>query len=115
MHAFDILGDPVRRRIVELLADGEQSSGDIVDVIAGEFGITQPAVSHQQKVLRENEFATVRPEAQRRIYALNPEPLAGIDDWLAPFRRYWDHKLDALAAEIARGKNAGESGKIPTG
>ena len=97
---------------MELLAEGEQSSGDIVRVIAKEFGITQPAVSHQLKVLRQNGFATVRPEAQRRIYILNPDPLADIEKWLEPFRRVWDHKLDALATEVARGKKAqkGQSG-----
>lgn len=104
MHAFDILGDPVRRRILKLLTDGELSSGEIVDVIASEFGISQPAVSYQLKVLRESGFASVRPLAQRRIYSLNAEPLAEIERWLEPFRRFWDHKLEALATEVARGK-----------
>lgn len=109
MHALDILGDPVRRRIMELLATGEQSSGDIVSVIAREFGITQPAVSHQLKVLRQNGFATARPDAQRRIYTLNSEPLADIEKWLEPFRKFWDHKLGSLATEVARGKKTRRS------
>ena len=61
MHAFDVLGDPVRRRILELLADGEQSAGAVVGAISAEFGISQPAVSAHLKVLREAGFATVRP------------------------------------------------------
>ncbi len=106
MHALDILGDPVRRRIMELLATGEHSSGAVVSVIAEEFGITQPAVSHELKVLRENGFATVRREAQRRIYAVNPEPFDEVHKWLDPFQKFWDHKLDALATEVSRGKKA---------
>ncbi len=104
MHAFDILGDPVRRRILELLATGEHSSGDIVAVIAREFGITQSAVSQQLRVLRDAGFARVRPEGARRIYAVEPTRLREVDDWLDRFRAFWLPKLDALATEIARGK-----------
>ncbi|MFO7178651.1 MAG: metalloregulator ArsR/SmtB family transcription factor [Pseudomonadota bacterium] len=106
MHAFDVLGDPVRRRILELLAQGERSAGEVVDVICQEFGITQSAVSQQLKVLRENGFATVRAEGTRRLYAVNPDPLSEVDAWLSQFRHFWDPKLDALATEIARGKRA---------
>ena len=106
MHAFDILGDPVRRRILELLADGEHASGEVVEVISKEFGITQSAVSQQLKVLRDNGFATVRAEGARRIYVVNPEPLADVDEWLEPFRRFWEPRLEALGTEIARGKRA---------
>jgi DNA-binding transcriptional ArsR family regulator len=106
MHAFDILGDPVRRRILELLAEREHASGEVVEVIAREFGITQSAVSQQLKTLRSNGFATVRAEGTRRIYAVAPEPLAEIDTWLEQFRRFWGPKLDALATELARGKRA---------
>lgn len=104
MHAFDVLGDPVRRRILELLADGERSSGDVVEVIAAEFGISQAGVSQHLKVLRDNGFASVRPQGTRRVYALDTTPLQGIDDWLERFRVFWPHKLEALATEIARGK-----------
>ncbi|MFJ9376986.1 ArsR/SmtB family transcription factor [Streptomyces sp. NPDC101455] len=104
MHAFDVLGDPVRRRILELLAEGEQSAGAVSDVVRREFGITQPAVSQHLKVLRENGFATVRPDGTRRLYAVNSEPLRDIDAWLDRFRRYWNPHLDALATELARGK-----------
>ena len=106
MHAFDILGDPVRRRILELLAEGEHASGEVVDVISQEFGITQSAVSQQLKVLRESGFATVRAEGTRRVYAVEARPLAEVDAWLNRFRRFWDPRLQALATEIARGKRA---------
>jgi DNA-binding transcriptional ArsR family regulator len=106
MHAFDVLGDPVRRRILELLAEGECASGAIVDVIAAEFGISQPAVSQHLRVLRDSGFAHVRADAQRRLYSLDAAPLEQVEQWLDPFRRFWDHKLDALATEIARGKKA---------
>jgi DNA-binding transcriptional ArsR family regulator len=109
MHAFDILGDPVRRRILELLADGEQTSGNIVAVIQREFGITQPAVSQHLKVLRESGFAGVRPEGTRRIYSIEAAPLRQVDDWLERFRAFWEHKLEALATEIARGKKQRET------
>lgn len=104
MHAFDVLGDPVRRRILELLADGEMSAGDIGSVIEREFAITQPAVSQHLKVLRDNGFTSVRPEGQRRLYAVDGAALREVDEWLDGFRRFWTPRLDALATEIARGK-----------
>ena len=104
MHAFDVLGDPVRRRILELLADGEQTSGAVTEVIRAEFGITQPAVSQHLKVLRDGGFATVRPVGTRRLYAVDPEPLQEVDRWLDGFRSFWTPHLDALSTEIARGK-----------
>ena len=109
MHAFDILGDPVRRRILELLAGGAHASGDIVAVIQREFGITQPAVSQHLKVLRESGFTTVRAEGARRIYSIDGAPLREIDAWLERFRVFWEHRLEALATEIARGKKKRET------
>lgn len=106
MHAFDVLGDPVRRRILELLAEGEHTSGAIVAVIRAEFGISQAAVSQHLRVLRETGFATVRAEGPRRIYAVDAAPLREVDDWIGQFRKFWTHKLEALATEIARGKRA---------
>jgi len=106
MSAFDILGDPVRRRILELLAGGEHASGEVVEVISREFGITQSAVSQQLKVLRESGFATVRAEGTRRVYTVDPRPLAEVDTWLELFRRFWGPRLGALGTEIARGKRA---------
>ncbi len=104
MHAFDVLGDPVRRRILELLAEREHASGEVVEVIAAEFGISQAAVSQHLKVLRESGFAHVRPEGTRRVYRLDTTPLRDVDDWLERFRIFWTHKLSALATEVARGK-----------
>lgn len=102
--AFDVLADPVRRRILELLADGEQSAGAITGVVGEEFGISQPAISQHLRVLRENGFATVRPDGARRLYSVDPAPLREMDAWLDPFRQFWTNRLDALATEIARGK-----------
>jgi DNA-binding transcriptional ArsR family regulator len=104
VHAFDVLGDPVRRRILELLAGGELTAGAIAATIRAEFDISQPAVSQHLKVLRDNGFTSVRPDGQRRLYAVNGEALRDIDEWLAGFRRFWTPHLDALATEIARGK-----------
>ncbi len=106
VHAFDVLGDPVRRRILELLAGGELSAGAICEVIRDEFGISQPAVSAQLRVLREAGFASVRAEGTRRLYAVAPEPLREVDDWLDRFRAFWTPHLDALATEVARGRRA---------
>lgn len=94
----------MRRRILELLADGELTSGALSLVIQEEFGISQPAVSQHLKVLRDNGFATVRPEGNRRLYAVNHEPLRDVDVWLGHFRRFWAPHLDALATELARGR-----------
>lgn len=104
MHAFDILGDPVRRRILELLADGESSSGAVASVVQAEFGISQPAVSQHLKVLRESGFATVRAEGTRRLYAVDATPFQEVDAWLEHFRRFWGQRLDSLATELARSK-----------
>src|SRR4051812_947402 len=103
MHALDILGDPVRRRILEVLADGEQPAGHVTAVIQREFGISQPAVSHSLRVLRDNGFATVRKDGARRLYAVDPGPLQSVDEWLAPYKRFWNNRLDALGTELARG------------
>ena len=106
MHAFEILGDPVRRRIVELLGEGEQAAGEVGSTIQQEFGISQPAVSQHLRVLRENGFASVRSAGTRRLYAVDATPLQDVDRWLAPYRRFWEPRLDAIATEIARGKKA---------
>lgn len=104
MHAFDVLGDPVRRRILELIANGELPSGAIGDAVRAQFGITQPAVSQHLKVLRENGFATVRRDGTRRLYAMDTAGLQDVDVWLERFRRFWTPHLLALETEIARGK-----------
>ena len=104
MHAFDVLGDPVRRRILELLASGEHTSGEVVEVVGGEFGISQPAVSQHLRVLRDSGFATVRAAGTRRIYAVDPSGLREVDGWLEQFRGFWEQRLDALDTELARGR-----------
>jgi DNA-binding transcriptional ArsR family regulator len=106
VEAFDVLGDPVRRRILELLADGELTSGAVSEAIQAEFGISQPAVSQHLRVLRDSGFATVRPEGARRLYAVAPGSLREVDAWLDRFRRFWTPPLEALATEVARGKRA---------
>jgi DNA-binding transcriptional ArsR family regulator len=106
VHALDILGDPVRRRILELLADGERSAGDIGDDVQREFGISQPAVSQHLRVLRETGFATVRAAGTRRLYALDPEPIHEAAEWFTPFERFWRPHLDALGTELARSARA---------
>jgi DNA-binding transcriptional ArsR family regulator len=93
MHAFDVLGDPVRRRILELLASRELAAGEIVEAVHKQFGISQAAVSQHLKVLRENGFARMRAEGQRRLYSAEEKPLQHVDKWLGN-----------LTAEIARGK-----------
>ena len=105
MHAFDVLGDPVRRRILVLLADGEQTSGALSAVIQAEFGISQPAVSAHLRVLRESGFSTVRADGARRLYAVDTAPLREVEAWLGRFRRFWEQRLDALATEVARGQH----------
>ena len=106
MHAFDVLGDPVRRRIVELLAEGERTAGDLTERVQAEFGITQPAVSRHLRVLRDAGFATSEAQAQRRLYRLRPEPLAEVDAWLGRYRGLWSQALDALGTELHRGRRA---------
>ena len=117
MHAFDVLGDPVRRRILELLADGELTSGAVTSIVQAEYGITQPAVSQHLRVLRDSGFATVRPDGARRLYAVDSAPLQEVDMWLEPFRRFWEQRLDLLATELARGRRerrlAGRPTKTP--
>ena len=94
----------MRRRILELLAGGEMSAGAIGATIQGEFAITQPAVSQHLKVLRDNGFASVRPDGQRRLYAVDGSALRDVDEWLDGFRGFWTPHLAALGTEIARGK-----------
>jgi DNA-binding transcriptional ArsR family regulator/uncharacterized protein YndB with AHSA1/START domain len=102
VHAFDVLGDPVRRRILQLLADGERSAGTISDAVRDEFGISQPAVSQHLRVLRENGFASVRAEGARRLYAVAPAPLREVDTWLDQFRHVWDQPLGAIDRTVER-------------
>lgn len=103
MHALDVLGDPVRRRILELLADEDRTAGAIAATIGDEFGISQPAVSQHLRVLRERGFVVVRAKGRTRTYSVRLNALAEGAAW---FRRFQleQPNLDALATEIARGK-----------
>jgi DNA-binding transcriptional ArsR family regulator len=106
VHAWDALGDPVRRRTLELLAEGEQTSGAVCAVIQAEFGISQPAVSQHLRVLRTSGFVSVRAEGTRRLYALEAAPLREVDTWLERFRGFWEQRLDAYGTEPSRGGRA---------
>ncbi|MGY1690793.1 ArsR/SmtB family transcription factor [Geodermatophilus sp. SYSU D01105] len=114
MHAFDVLSDPVRRRILELLAEDERSAGAITAVVREEFGISQPGVSQHLRVLRDNGFAHVRAEGARRLYAVDAAPLREVDAWLDRFRRFWGQRLDALAVELARARRERRTGGSPS-
>lgn len=103
MHPFAVLGDPVRRRLVEVLAAGERSAGELVDVVGGEFAISQSAISQHLQVLRQQGFASVRSAGRRRVYALRTEPLREVQDWVAYYSTFWSSALDDLQAEVARG------------
>lgn len=104
MHAFEILADPVRRRILELLVDGELAAGEVAAVVQDEFGITQAAVSQHLRVLRESGFANVRVDGARRLYSVDASPMREVAEWIERFRSQWEQRLDALETEIARGK-----------
>ncbi|UPK74520.1 metalloregulator ArsR/SmtB family transcription factor [Nocardioidaceae bacterium SCSIO 66511] len=104
MDAFSVVGDPVRRRILELLAESELSSGAMCEAIQAEFKISQPAVSQHLKVLRDAGLASVRAVGAKRLYSIEVSALREIDTWLDRFRAVWEPRLDALATEVARGK-----------
>jgi len=95
---FDVLAEPVRRDILDLLRDRERSVGELVERLS----LSQPGVSKHLRVLREAGLVEVRPEAQRRWYHLRAEPLAEIDAWLDPYRRLWATRLDALERHLAK-------------
>jgi len=96
--AFEVVAEPSRRRILELLRADDRPVNDLVV----ELGLSQPAVSKHLRVLRDAGLVDVRRDAQRRIYRLVPEPLVEIDDWLTPFRQAWARRLDALEAHLDR-------------
>lgn len=104
VEAFEILGDPVRRRILELLSAEERPAGEVASRIEAEFGLTQPAVSRHLRLLRESGFASVRPVGTKRLYALEPDRLDDAGRWLSELRGQWSQRLDALSTELARGR-----------
>jgi DNA-binding transcriptional ArsR family regulator len=93
---FEVLAEPTRRRILDLLAEREHAVGELVDAL----GTSQPGVSKHLKVLREADLVRVRRDAQRRWYGINPEPLAELDAWLTPYRKLWAGRLDALERHL---------------
>jgi DNA-binding transcriptional ArsR family regulator len=93
---FDVLAEPMRRRILDLLLDGESSVGDLVKRLR----LSQPGVSKHLRVLRDAGLVSVRSEAQRRIYGVRPEPLEEIAEWLEPYRKLWVERLDALERHL---------------
>jgi DNA-binding transcriptional ArsR family regulator len=94
------VSDPNRRTILETLADGPRTAGDLASLVP----IARPGVSRHLRVLREAGLVEVRNDAQRRVYSIRPAPLADVDAWLGRYRSLWEHRLDALHTEIARGK-----------
>lgn len=103
MDVVAALADPTRRRILELLVDGERSAGEL----AGEFTTSRPGVSRHLRVLRAAGLVSVRADGQRRLYAVEPAPLAELDAWLTPYRVLWAGRLDALGTEVRRGVRQG--------
>ena len=98
--ALRALADESRRAMLEALIDGPATAGELAALLP----IARPGVSRHLRVLREAGLVEVRQDAQRRIYSLRPEPLAELDSWLGRYRALWEHRLDALHTEIARGK-----------
>jgi DNA-binding transcriptional ArsR family regulator len=96
MPTFEVMAEPTRRRILDLLLDGDCPVGDLVDGLQ----MSQPAISKHLKVLRDAGLVEATVDAQRRLYRVRPEPLREIDDWLAPYRTLWESSLDALERHL---------------
>jgi DNA-binding transcriptional ArsR family regulator len=101
VKALEALADPTRRRIVELLVDGERSAGEL----AANFDTSRPGVSRHLRVLREHGLVQARDDGRRRLYSLDPRPLADLDEWLDRYRIFWTNRLDALETELRRKSN----------
>lgn len=95
---LEAIVEPTRRRILDAVRGGERSVGDLVEIV----GMHQPGVSRHLKVLRDAGLVEVRPDAQRRLYRLRPEPLKELDEWLEPYRAEWADRLDALEKHLQR-------------
>jgi DNA-binding transcriptional ArsR family regulator len=100
VNALEALADPTRRRIVEALAERERNAGEIAQL----FDVSRPAVSRHLRVLRERGLVRVRERGTRRLYSLDPQPLAELDAWLARYRRFWGQRLDALDTQLRRSR-----------
>lgn len=109
---FEVLAEPTRRRILDLLRERPRSVGELTE----ELGLTQPGTSKHLRVLRDAGLVRVRPQAQRRWYELCPEPLAELDAWLAPYRWMWSSRLDALRRHLDGAAEVGhDAPAVPTG
>jgi DNA-binding transcriptional ArsR family regulator len=93
---FEALAEPSRRQLLDAVRDTELSVSDLVNIV----GLSQPGVSRHLRILREAGLVTVRMNAQRRLYRAQPDALVGLDQWLAPYRRYWSDRLDALGEHL---------------
>jgi DNA-binding transcriptional ArsR family regulator len=107
VQSVAVLGDPVRRELIDLLARREWAAGEIAEL----FPVSRPAVSRHLRVLREAGLVTVRTEGKRRLYRLDPQPLQELDAWLGRYRDLWAQRWDALDTEIARGRRARRNGE----
>lgn len=115
LAVLDVIAEPTRRRILDVVRQGERSVGELVD----ELGMAQPGVSRHLRVLRDAGLVEVRPDAQRRLYRLRPEPLMELDAWLEPYREEWSAQLDSLERHLQRtaipiGPRSTTSTKEPT-
>jgi DNA-binding transcriptional ArsR family regulator len=99
---FEALAEPSRRRLLDAVRDTELSVGDLVEIV----GLSQPGVSRHLRTLREAGLVTVRTSAQRRLYRAQPEALLELEHWLAPYRRYWGNRLDALGRHLETTANS---------
>ena len=106
---FEVLAEPTRRRILDLLLERSRAVGEIVEAL----GLSQPGVSKHLRVLREGGFVHVRQDAQRRFYELRPGPLAEVDAWLEPYRRLWADRLDALERHLDTTRDSDEDKEQP--
>lgn len=107
LDLFEALADPTRRRIVQALRDGERQVNDIVD----HAGIHQSGVSRHLRILQESGFVQMRPDGQRRLYSLRPEPFLELDGWLAHYRKTWESRLDRFGAALERRRARRQSKK----
>ena len=98
LAVLEVIAEPTRRRILDAVRDRERSVGELVRAV----GMHQPGVSRHLKVLRDAGLVEVRPDAQRRLYRLRPEPLIELDEWLAPYRAEWARRLDSLEQHLQR-------------
>lgn len=112
MDAFEALGDPVRRRITQLISAGALTSGDLAARIGTEFGISQPAVSRHLGILRQVGLVQSQTSGQRRIYTVRTEAIDDIAEWFTGIQAFWTNRMDALGVEIARGTKAHRAAAI---